>query len=162
MMILARRGRLLLESLRLWSDIRDKVHLSRVCIFLAETALWEGKLAEAGQWLAQCLAYGVDARRLGFALVNGLYVAARLGAVLQNYQQAATLFGMAEALRISTHYTLVEPVRSQIDNAVSTVRKGLTADVFAENFAAGRMLPISMSSLRLYTIESSTILAFSE
>lgn len=41
--------RLLLESLDIWTSVRDKRFLSRNCIYLAEVALWEDQIEETEQ-----------------------------------------------------------------------------------------------------------------
>ncbi len=132
--------RLLLECLTAWSNMRNKFHLAQVCIYLAETALWEGDCAEAERWLVQSLSYRCDPRLMGSAVVNCLFVAARLAVARQHYQRAATLFGLAEEARNNIHYTLVEPVRAQIDAALTKVRAALEPTLFVKTLAAGRQL----------------------
>jgi tetratricopeptide (TPR) repeat protein len=134
--------RLLIESLEIWTNIRDKLHLSRICIYLAETALWENKSEEAEQWLVQCLNYHFDPRWIGIALVNGFFVAARLAVARQHYQHAAMLFGVAEVTRQRTFCTLVEPVRIQVDAALAIVQHQLEPARFAEAFVAGQQLSL--------------------
>ncbi|MEZ4733924.1 MAG: helix-turn-helix domain-containing protein [Caldilineaceae bacterium] len=135
--------RLLMACLTEWANMRNQFHTAHVCIYLAETALWEGDCAEAERWLAQSLSYRCDPRLMGSAVVNCLFVAARLAVARQHYQRAATLFGLAEEARNNARYTLVEPVRAQIDDALTTVRAALESMLFAEIFAAGQQLPIS-------------------
>lgn len=139
----AEARRLLLESLEIWTNIRDKLQLSRACIYLAETALWENKPEEAEQWLVQCLNYHLDPRWIGIAIVNCLFVAARLAVVRQQYQHAAMLFSMAETARQRTHCTLVEPVRGQVDAALAIVQHRLDPALFAGAFAIGQQLSIT-------------------
>jgi predicted ATPase/DNA-binding XRE family transcriptional regulator len=134
--------RLLLESLEIWMSIRDKRYLARICIYLAEVSLWEDQSGEAEQWLGLCVAYQVDPRRIGNALVNCFFVAARLAVVRQHYQKAAKLFGLAEERRHRTHYTLVAPVRAQVDGALATVQAALGPVNFAAAFAAGREMEL--------------------
>jgi hypothetical protein len=134
--------RLLLESLEIWTNIRDKLHLSRTCIYLAETALWENKPEEAERWLVQCVNYHFDPRWIGIALVNGFFVAARLAVARQHYQHAAMLFGVAEVTRQRTFCTLVEPVRIQVDAALAIVQHQLEPARFAEAFVAGQQLSL--------------------
>ncbi len=52
--------RLLDESLRLGTDLKNKLFLTHICAYLAETALWDRELEQAGKWLAQSLAYYPD------------------------------------------------------------------------------------------------------
>ena len=56
----ARRS--LTESMRTDLERRNTVLLERSCTYLAETALWKGKLDEAGHWLAQSLDHYADPR----------------------------------------------------------------------------------------------------
>lgn len=135
--------RLLLESLEIWTNIRDKLHLSHVCIYLAETALWEGKPEEAEQWLLQWLHYHLDPHWIGTALVNCLFVAARLAVIRQHYQQAVALFGFAEVTRQRVYCTLVEPVRAQVDADLARARAMLDPVLYAEAFAMGQQLALN-------------------
>jgi tetratricopeptide (TPR) repeat protein len=145
--------RLLLESLEIWTNIRDKLYLSRICIYLAETALWEGKLDETAQWLAQCLNYQFDPRWIGIALVNGFFVAAHLAVACEHYQHAAVLFSVAEVTRQRTYCTLVEPVRIQVDAALAIVQQRLDPALFAEAHTIGQQmaLPDAFSTLLAQT-----------
>ena len=134
--------RLLLESLAIWTNIRDKLHLSHTCIYLAETALWENKPEEAEQWLVQCLNYHFDPRWIGIAMVNCLFVAARLAMVRQHYQQAVALFSFAEVTRQRVYCTLVEPVRAQVDADLARVRAMLDPALYAEAFVLGQQMAL--------------------
>lgn len=134
--------RLLLESLALWTDIRDTPYLAIVAIYLAETALWERRTTEAEQWLAQGLREQVEPRWLGSAVVNCLHVAARLAILRGAYEWVATLFGLAEESCVRGHYTLVEPVRAQNCTALVRTRSGLSATHFAAAFAAGQQMTV--------------------
>ena len=87
--------RLLDESLRLCTELRDKGYLARVCTFLAETALWEEDV-QAAQWLARSLGYDANPSRITINTVELLWVAARLATAQQQYLRAATLFGVAD------------------------------------------------------------------
>ncbi len=135
--------RLLMECLAAWTNMRKQLHLTQVCIYLAETALWEGDCTEAERWLSQSLGYRCDPRLIGNAVVNCLFVAARLAVARQHYQRAAVLFGLAEGARNSAHYTLVEPVCAQIDAALTKLRAALEPTLFAKAFAAGQQLSIT-------------------
>ncbi|MGB5048020.1 MAG: tetratricopeptide repeat protein, partial [Caldilineaceae bacterium] len=134
--------RLLQESLELWTDIRDTPYLAIVAIYLAETALWERRPAEAEQWLTQVLRYHVDPRWLGIAVVNCLFVAARLAVDRQDFVQAAMLLGLATEHRLRTRCTLVEPVRAQVDAALTAVQEALGPAAFGEAFAAGQQMTL--------------------
>lgn len=135
--------RLLMECLTAWTNMRNQFHAAQVCIYLAETALWEGDCVEAERWLSQSLGYRSDPRLIGSAVVNCLFVAARLAVARQHYQRAAALFGLAEAARNGAQYTLVEPVCAQIDDALTKVRAAVEPTLFAKAFAAGQQLSIT-------------------
>lgn len=138
----AEARRLLLESLEIWTSIRDKYYLSRICIYLAEVSLWEDQIEEAEQWLGLCVAYQVEPHRIGIALLNCFFVAARLAVARQHFQRAAVLCGVAEEMRAKTHCTLVAPVRAQVDAALATVQAALDPVTFADAFAAGREMEL--------------------
>jgi predicted ATPase/DNA-binding SARP family transcriptional activator len=134
--------RLLSESLRLCLELKDKFFLARVCAYLAETALWEGELDQAVQWLGQSLTYHPDPRSITIYEVERLFIAARLASAQQHYYRAATLFGLAEQAHSHIHYMSVGPMRALVDAALATVREALDADVFAEAFATGQLLSL--------------------
>jgi hypothetical protein len=145
--------RLLLESLDIWTSVRDKRFLSRTCIYLAEVALWENQIDEAEQWLSLCAAYQVDPHRIGVALVNCFLVAARLAVARKRFRRAAVLCGVAEEMRVNTHCTLVAPVRTQVDAALAAVQAALDPMTFADAFAAGRHL----TQVEAFTMLSNTL-----
>ena len=145
--------RLLLESLDIWTSVRDKRFLSRTCIYLAEVALWENQIDEAEQWLSLCAAYQVDPHRIGVALVNCFFVAARLSVAKKQFQRAAVLCGVAEEMRVKTHCTLVAPVRAQVDAALAAVQAALDPVTFADAFAAGRR----MTQVEAFTMLSTSL-----
>src|SRR5207342_2070430 len=49
--------RILTASLRLCTELKVPMFLARTLTFLAETALWEGQIDQAAQWLTQSLAH---------------------------------------------------------------------------------------------------------
>ena len=132
--------RLLMECLDIWRTIGDKRYLALVSVYLAETALWDGNIRDAERWLAQALGYQVDPGKFGNALINYLYVVARLAAAQHEYQRAAILFGAGEQVRADVHCTLVAPMRAQIDAALAHVRANLEAAVFDKSYATGRQM----------------------
>ena len=134
--------RLLADSLRLCLDLNDEWFLGRVCTYLAETALWEGELAEAEQWLAQSLAYHADPRLIRIDQIERLLVAARLATAQGAYLRAATLFGLADEIRSHIQYELAGPARLLADAALATVRAALDPALFAEAFTAGQQLSL--------------------
>ena len=111
--------------------------MALVCTCLAETALWEGDLAQAAAWLGQSLAYQADARSITVYEVGRLWVAARLATAQGHYPRAATLFGLAEQMHSQIRFVIVGPMRFRADAALATVREALEPAVFAEAFAAG-------------------------
>ncbi len=138
----AEAQRLLSESLRIWLALKNKNGLARVCTYLAETALWEGELARAEHWLAQSLAHAADPRRITIYEVERLWVAARLATAQQQYERAATLFGLAEQMHSQIHYAIAGPMRSLADAALATVRATLDPPIFAAAFAMGQQMAL--------------------
>ena len=134
--------RLLTESLRRCVELKEKRLLARNCTYLAETALWEGLLDEAEQWLAQSLAYHVDPQWITMHEVARLWVAARLATAQQQYLRAATLFGLADQAHSQVHYAIAGPMRALADAALATVQAALEPAVFAEAFAAGQQMSL--------------------
>ena len=142
--------RLLNESLRLCLELKEKGNLARVCTYLAELALWKGDtsgelsraVGEAEHWLRQSLAYQADPRRITIYEVEWLWVAARLATAQQQYQHAATLFGLAEQMHSQVHYAIAGPMRNLADAALTTVREALDPVVFAEAFATGQQMAL--------------------
>lgn len=135
--------RLLLEGLELWTNMRDKLRLSHTCIYLAEVALWEDKPEEAEQWLMQFLNYHFDPRWVGIAIVNCLFVAARLAVIGQHDQHAVALFSFAEVTRQRLHCTFVEPVRAQVDADLARAQAMFGPALYAEAFDMGQQLALN-------------------
>jgi hypothetical protein len=134
--------RLLLENLRLCTELKDKGLLARVCTYLTEVALWEGEVDRAAQWLAQSLDYHTRPRRITIYTVERLFVAARLATAQQQYQRAATLFGLAEAVGRQLHAVPAAPMESLVETALAAVREALEPADFAEAFAAGQQMSL--------------------
>lgn len=134
--------RLLTESMHTGLERKNVVLLARICTYLAETALWEGKLDEAGHWLAQSLDHYADPRWHTIDQVERLFLAARLVTAQGDYLRAATLFGLADQVSTRINYVPAEPVHSLIDAARATVRDALDGNVFAEVLAAGQRLSL--------------------
>jgi hypothetical protein len=132
--------RLLEDSLRLCLELNDGWFLGRACTCLAETALWEGELAEAEHWLAQALAYHAHLRLIKIDYIESLLVAARLATAQEAYLRAATLFGLADEMCSRIHYVLAGPARQLADAALETVRAALDPATFDEAFTAGQQL----------------------
>jgi predicted ATPase/transcriptional regulator with XRE-family HTH domain len=132
--------RLMAGSLRICLDLNHKWFVARVCAYLAEMALWEGELDAAEGWLAQSLAHGAGIRVTWIDQIERVMVAARLASAQGAYLRAATLFGLAEALRTRIHYELAGPARELAGAALARVRAALDPALFAEAFAAGQRL----------------------
>ena len=135
--------RLLNEGLRLCLEQKVKYLLARVCTFLAEAALWENKLDQSEQWLAQSLAYDADSHRITIYEVGRLWVAARLATTQQQHRRAATLFGLAEQMHSQIHSVIAGPMRSLAEAALATVRTTLEPAAFAEAFTAGQQMSLA-------------------
>lgn len=86
------------------------------------------------------MAYQVEPHRIGIALLNCFFVAARLAVARKQFQRAAVLCGVAEEMRAKTHCTLVAPVRAQVDAALTTVQAALDPVTFADAFATGQRM----------------------
>nr|HMN31319.1 hypothetical protein [Caldilineaceae bacterium] len=134
--------RLLTESLHLCLELENKYFVAQVCIYLAETALWAGELAQAEHWLVQNLAQDVDLQQSNIFTVEWLWVAARLATGQQQYQPAATLFGLADQMHGQVHYAIAGPMRALADAALAMVRAALDPAAFAAAFATGQQLSL--------------------
>jgi len=142
---------LLREGLRLCIELKNKASLSRVCTYLAEIALWESDLEETAHWLAQSLDYAANLQKLTIYEVMRLWVAARLATAQQQYQRAATLFGLAEQTHSQIHDAIAGPIRSLADAAIVTVQAVLDPAIFAEAFAAGQQLSLAEAFATILT-----------
>ena len=134
--------RLLLESLEMARDLRNDMYLSRIYTYLAETALWRADQTRAAQWLAKAWIHHANPRWPRTELVDCLWVAARLATAQEQYQRAATLFGLAEQVGARIHYAPIEPIRPLIETALATIREALPPDLFAEAFTFGQQLSL--------------------
>ncbi|MEZ4731551.1 MAG: BTAD domain-containing putative transcriptional regulator [Caldilineaceae bacterium] len=141
------------DSLSLWLDLKNNVFLARIYGYLAEVALAEGEWDEAAQAVAQSMGYQARLRWLSTEVVDCLWVAARLATIQQHYEQAATLFGLAEQVRRRVRYDAADPPRPLADAALATVRTTLEPTAFVEAFAAGRQLSIGEALTMLFTAD---------
>jgi hypothetical protein len=132
--------RLLAECLQFCFESKSTFHLEHVCLCLAEAALWTGDLDGATEWLGQSLAYHTMSQRLTIDEVQQIWVAARLATAQQQYQRAATLFGVAAQAHSHIHEVIGGPIRALSDAALATVQTALDPAVFAEAFATGQQL----------------------
>ncbi len=147
---------LLHESLQLSRTITSAMYLAWSYTYLAETALWQGDHDQAAQWLAQALTYHANPRWVRTELVDCLWVAARLATAQQQYQHAATFFGLVAQVGQRIRYAPVAPVRSLVNAALATVQAALEPAVFAEAFTAGQAMSLAEAfSLMLETIPES-------
>lgn len=145
----AEARRLLTESLRLCTELKIPMLLARNCTFLAETALWEGQIDQAAQWLAQSLTQEADTGKIIIYEVVRLFVAARLATAQQQYKRAALLFGLAEQANSQIHHAYTVPLRLPADAALATVREALEPAIFAEAFAAGQQMSLAEAFARI-------------
>ena len=145
----AEARRLLDESLRICLTVNSAMYLAWNYTYLAETALWQGDHDQAAQWLAQALTYHANPRWVRTELVDCLWVAARLATAQQQYQRAATLFGLVEQVGQRIRYAPVEPVQSLVNAALATVQAALEPAAFAEAFAAGQQMTLAEASVTL-------------
>lgn len=134
--------RLLHESLGLSRTINSPMYLAWNFTYLAETALWQGELDESARWLEEALAYHANPRWVRTETVDCLWVAAWLATAQEQYQRAATLFGLAEQMGSRIGYSAIQPVRPLIGTARATVRAALGEAAFDEAFAAGQSMTL--------------------
>lgn len=122
--------------------MKNKFYLAHVYTYLADGALWGGKVEQAGQCLAQSLAYHADAQRITMDEIQRLFVAARLATMQGQYQQAAVLLGVGEAAHRQMHYAYTGPMLPLVNAAQAKVREVLGAERFDEAFAEGQQLSL--------------------
>jgi predicted ATPase/DNA-binding XRE family transcriptional regulator len=146
--------RLLEDSLRVCLDLKDTFLLARVCIHSAETALWEGELAEAEQWLAQSLTYHAAPSGVRIDQIERLLVAARLATAQGAYLRSAALFGLAEVLRTPLNFEFAGPARRLADEAMAQARAALGPALFDEAFTAGQQLSLEEAFATLLAPDS--------
>ncbi len=100
--------RLLDDSLRICIELKDKRFLTQIALYLAELALMEEDIEAAEQQLHNIVNYqgiihkSIDETELFF-------VAARLATAQQQYQRAATLFGLAEQAHSQINHVIGGP-----------------------------------------------------
>lgn len=145
----AEARRLLMESLRRCLDQKDTIHLAHTCTYLAESALWDGEIAEAEEWLARALAYQPLPPSLTVFLVEQLFVAACLATAQGRYPRAATLFGSAEAAHRQVHEAISGPPRVRAIAALARVREALDPATFADAFDQGQQLTLAAAFAEL-------------
>jgi tetratricopeptide (TPR) repeat protein len=133
------------ESLQLWLNLKNDVFLARIYGYLAEIELAEGKWAEAAQAVRESLGYQVKVRWLSTEVVDCLWVAARLAVAQNHYVRAATIFGLAEAVRLRVHYPAHGWYSALADTALATVQASLEPADFAETFAAGQRMTLEQA-----------------
>jgi tetratricopeptide (TPR) repeat protein len=143
--------RLLEKSLCLCHELKNTAYLARVCMYLAEIALWEGFLEQAVDWLAQSLAYQVTTNRITINELQRLFIAARLATAQQQYPRAAMLWGLAEHLHSQIHHAIAGPMHTLADAALATVQAALEPAVFAEAFVAGQQMALAEAFATMLT-----------
>ncbi|MEZ4866281.1 MAG: BTAD domain-containing putative transcriptional regulator [Caldilineaceae bacterium] len=145
------------DSLRLWLDLKNNVFLARIYGYLAEIALTEGAREEAAHAVAQSMVYQARLRWLSTEVVDCLWVAARLAAAQQQYEQAATRFGLAEQVRRKVHYHGNAVMRPAVDAALAAVQAALESATFAEAFAAGQGMSLEEAFVAKLASNTSTL-----
>jgi predicted ATPase/DNA-binding XRE family transcriptional regulator len=128
------------ESIAFCLEQQEKFFLARNYTYLTETALATGAFVQADQWLAQSLAAHVESHPITIDEVERLFIAARLATAQQQYQRAATLFGLAEQIHNHIPVVIAKPLRTLADAALATVQGALDPTVFAEAFATGQQM----------------------
>jgi predicted ATPase/DNA-binding XRE family transcriptional regulator len=139
----AEARRLLEESLRLCLEVRNIFHLAQVCLGLAETALWEGDLAQAADWLRQSVGYYAVPEPVTAAELQRLFVAVRLAAAQGQYVRAARLLGLADTLHRQLHQIYAGPLLPLVAAARAAVQAALSPEAFAVACAAGQQTPLA-------------------
>jgi predicted ATPase/DNA-binding SARP family transcriptional activator len=134
---------LLNESLDLCIHLGNPEVRALPCAYLAEMALAENALGQAEQWLAQSLTYQVAPDWLAPETVDLIWLVARLATERQQYQRAATLFGLAERVGRQIQYVYAGPTRSQVEAALATVHEKFDAALFVKAFSAGYQLSLA-------------------
>lgn len=155
----AEARQLLTESRQISLELKNKTSLAHICIYLTETALWEGSIDEAEQWLVQGLGYYAAPHWITIDEVGRLWGAARLATARQQFQHAATLFGLAEQMHGQVHYAIAGPMRALADAALATVQAALEPAAFAEAFAAGQQLSIGEAFATVLVVAQSPVSA---
>ncbi|MEZ4733890.1 MAG: AAA family ATPase [Caldilineaceae bacterium] len=135
--------RILHESIAFCLDQQEKFFLARNYMYLAETALATGAVAEAEQWLAQSFGTHADPHQITSDEVERRLIAARLATAQAQYPRAATLFGLAEQMHSQIHHMISGPMCALADAALATVQAALAPAVFAEAFAAGQQMTLT-------------------
>jgi ATP/maltotriose-dependent transcriptional regulator MalT len=133
------------ESLRLSTEMRHKVRLAQVTAYLAELALFEGDIEQAARWLAQSLSHQTEGKRTKLTETERLFVAARLAAAQQQYERAATLFGLADVAHSHVHNAIGGPRRTLAEEALATVRAALDPAVFDKAYADGQQMSLEQA-----------------
>lgn len=146
--------RLLDDSLRFCIELKDKRFLAQIALYLAEFALMAGDVEEAEQQLHKILNYqSVIPKTID--QVQFFFVAARLATTQQQYQRAASLFGLAEQAHSQIHHVIGGTLRTLADAALTTVQAALEPAVFAEAFAAGQQMTLEQGIATLLTASPS-------
>ncbi len=134
--------KLLHECLRMTVENEESWGLARVCFYLSETALWQGEVAEAGQWFERSRAHVAGIRPTRIEQLERVYLAARLAAAQGAYESAATLFGLGARAGDQIGYAPAGPLRLMTDRALGTTRAALGPTLFARAFAGGEQMSL--------------------
>jgi hypothetical protein len=149
----AEAQRLLRGNIPFCLEQQEMLFLARTYTYLTEAALAAGTVAEAEQCLAQSFSFHVNLHQVTQDEVERLFVAARLATAQRQYQQAAMLFGLAEATRSAIQIVLAQPLRVLADAALAIVQEALEPTAFAEAFAIGQRMPLAEACATLLRAE---------
>jgi predicted ATPase/DNA-binding XRE family transcriptional regulator len=139
-----RARELLEESLALGRARGDVRNVAYALDNLGTFALAQGDLTRARIAVEESLPLHRDLRETAGA-VEGLEDMARIAAARGQPQQAARLFGAAEALRSASGVALPPYLRAPVDHAVQAVREALGVVAFAEGWAEGAQLSLEQA-----------------
>ena len=148
--------RILSESLQLWLDLKNDVCLARIYGYLAELELAEGQWDAAAHALRESLGYQVKLRWLSTEVVECLWTAAQLAVAQSRFAQAATFFGLAEAVRLRVGYPARGPQWEVVNAAQEATRAALGAEAFAEAFTAGQGMTLGEGLATLLASDTHT------
>jgi predicted ATPase len=134
--------RLLEECLHICLQLKNTLLLARVCMALAEMAVWIGDPEQAQQWLGESLAYQAVPQRITIVELQRLLIAARLATAQGEYRRAAILFGLAEAVHGQIHYIYAGPMVPLVNVPLAAVRQALDPADFTQAFIAGQHMSL--------------------
>jgi tetratricopeptide (TPR) repeat protein len=136
-------GKLLQESLTLFRDVGNQMGVAHGTHSLADLALHQGSYARAAKLVSDSLS--MSQSFLGnfsnreFSVAR-LLIVGKLAFAHQDYEEAARLYGAAEALRDQSGYLLEPLPRTEYEEAIALVRAQLDPAVFEAAWAEGQAM----------------------